>query len=108
MGLSDLLAEALPKCRRRELVSGTFGDCAGSGSGSRSGSASLWGRFSHAMCVLPSVPEKRCFLGPVCSCVVGRDGPSFLPPGLSLYLLLVGSEGLNVTAQDQGEKRRRV
>lgn len=35
-------------------------------------------------------------------------GLSFLPPGLSLYLLLFGSEGLNVTAQDQREERRRV
>lgn len=34
----------------------------------------VWRRFSHATCVLPSVPEKRCFLGPVCFCVVRRDG----------------------------------
>lgn len=58
------------------------------GSASVSGGASVMRRV-----FCPPSPRNAVSWGPVCFCVVGRDGPSFLPPGLSLYLLLFGSGG---------------
>lgn len=66
----------------------------------------------HAAWVLPSVPEKRTILGPVCSCVDRGGGGAGvarpeLPSSRCISLsVAAGSEWLNVTAQDPREQRR--
>lgn len=108
MCLSDLRADALPNCWWSWSSGGA---CIKAVSDPDWLAVSDWRHLSHAMCVLPSVPEKRWFPRPVCFCVVRRGGdavisrPAFPSSLLSLYLLLLGRKGLNVTAQDGREKR---